>query len=41
MRERAVEMFNQKEEDENNPEMELRVYYCDEHKEKGLKSPLK
>ena len=32
-------MFRQKEKDENDPEMELEVHYCDEHKEEGKKSP--
>jgi len=44
MRERKVEMFEQEERDENdpnNPEMNLRVCYCDEHKEEAQKSPLK
>ncbi|CAG8453639.1 10956_t:CDS:2 [Ambispora leptoticha] len=34
-------MFQQTERDENNPEMELEVYYCDEHKEEASKSSYK
>ena len=41
MREREVEMFYQTEKDENDPDRQLKVYYCDEHKEEAKKSPLK
>ena len=34
-------MFSQFEGDENDPERKLKVLYCEEHKEKALKSPLK
>ena len=40
MREREVEMFYQTEKDENDPDRQLKVYYCDEHKEEAKKSPL-
>jgi hypothetical protein len=41
MVERKVEMFRQTEKDENDAEMKLEVYYCNEHKQEGQKSPLK
>lgn len=40
-REQKVKMFSQVERDENDPDRELHVNYCDEHKEEAQKSPLK
>ncbi|CAI2186591.1 19928_t:CDS:2 [Funneliformis geosporum] len=37
MREKKVEMFYQTEKDENDPDRELKVYYCEEHQGEAQK----